>query len=109
MPDPVRAIVTDWKARSRKAFVSVENVTGFFASEDARVTLINLATGKEASTQAAGEFAGMTALSPTDRIPLAPGIVAVETGFFCGHPFCNIYQGSPLQIGQGKSEISSLN
>ncbi len=94
MPAPVRALVESWSTRHRKRFISVENSTGFYAAENARITMINLATGKTASAQAAGDFAGMTQLSPTDKIPLAPGIVAIEDGFFCGVPFLQIHQGT---------------
>jgi hypothetical protein len=99
MPEAVRQIVTEWQARYRKATISVENHPGFYASEDAKVTMINLGTGRAATAQAAGEFAGMTRLSPCDVIPLPVGVVAIEQGFFCGTPFLTVHQGSPEQIG----------
>lgn len=98
MPAVVANLVSAWKAQYGKAFISVENVTQFYPSEDARVTLFDLASGKSASATAAGDFAGYTNLSPNAPIPLMPGIVAVETGFFCGMPFLNLYQGSVKQI-----------
>ena len=30
MPEQVRAIVADWKAQYRKAFITVENTDGFY-------------------------------------------------------------------------------
>lgn len=97
--DPrVREIVVEWRNRYRKSFISVENRTSFFAREDMKVTMINLATGVRQDERVAGEFAGYTHLSPTAEIPLKPGIVAVVREFFCGTPYLTIYQGSPFQI-----------
>jgi hypothetical protein len=91
--DPrVRALVVEWKNRWHKAFICVSERDGFYAEESARVTMINLATGRSHRESVAGEMAGMTRLSPTDKIPVPPGCVAVETGFFCGEPFLTIYQ-----------------
>lgn len=98
MPEQVRAIVLAWRNRYRKTMISVTNTTGFYAAEDAHVTLINLGTGVSAHAQAAGEFAGFTRLSPADLIPLPVGVVAVEEGFFCGTPVLTVWQGSPEQI-----------
>lgn len=94
MPEQVRALVTDWQAQYRKAMITVKDVDGFYAWEDARVTMINLLTGAAGKEQAAGEFAGYTRLNPCDRIPVPHGCVAVETGFHCGVPFLTIYQGT---------------
>ena len=99
MQADVRALVIDWKERYNKAFITVENTDGFYADEDAKVTMINLLTEKTVSAHVAGEFAGYTKLSPTAKIPLQEGVVAVVTGFFCGHPYLNIYQGGAKQIG----------
>jgi len=99
MQDDVRAIVIDWKERYHKSFITVENTDGFYADEDAKVTMINILTDKIQTAQVAGDFAGMTKLSPTAKIPLAEGVVAVVTGFFLGHPYLNIYQASAPQIG----------
>ena len=99
MPTQVREIVTEWKARHNKAFITVENTNGFYPSEDAKVSMINLLTEKQQTARVAGEFAGMTPLSPTAKVPLTEGMVAVVTGFFCGHPYLNIYQGGNTQIG----------
>lgn len=99
MPEQVRSIVQAWRDRFHKTTISFQNTTGFYAAEDAKVTLINLGTGAMGTAQAAGEFAGMTRLSPCDVIPLPVGVVAVEQGFFCGTPFLTIWQGSPKQIG----------
>lgn len=101
MPEAVRAIVSDWKTHYGKAFISVENRTSFFVGEDSRVTLLNLIDGSAASAQAAGDFAGMTQLSPNAQIPLVPGVVAIEQGFFCGLPYLNLFQGCPKQIEVG--------
>jgi hypothetical protein len=98
MPEPVRNLVAEWKERYRKAHISVENVTGFYAPEDATVTMLNLTSGDEATARAAGEFAGYTKLSPTAKIPLPVGCVAVVKYFFCGHPMLTVYQGSNTQI-----------
>lgn len=101
MPAQVREIVTAWREKYGKATISVENTQGFYASEDARVTLLNLGTGRTATAQAAGEFAGMTRLSPCDVINLPVGVVAIEQGFFCGTPFLTVWQGAPKAITQG--------
>ena len=98
MPAELRAMVSAWRAQYGRAFISVENRDGFTADEDSRVTLINLDTKKTASAQVAGDFSGMTQLSPTANIPLAPGVVAVETGFFLGVPFLNVFQYAPKSI-----------
>ena len=98
MPVAVRTAVATWHARYRKRFISVENATSFCPSEDSHVTLFNLTTGVQGSARTAGEFAGMTRLSPCDPIPLPVGVVAVETGFFCGTPFLTIWQGCPTQL-----------
>lgn len=100
MPDAVRTRVIEWKARYKKAFIHVETVPKFYPGEDDRVTLINLSTGAEGSAQVAGEFAGLTALSPTAEIPLPVGVVAVVTGFFCGEPHLTVYQGSAPQLAE---------
>lgn len=93
--DPrVREVVEVWKARYRKAFISVENRQSFFPREDARITMLNLATGVQQKERAAGEFAGYTRLSPTAEVPLPVGVVAVVEEFFCGTPYLTIYQGA---------------
>lgn len=101
MPEPVRALVLDWKNRHRKSFISVVNTTKLCLQEDAKVTLINLLSGRQQTERVAGEFAGMTRLSPTADLTLSEGMVAVVTGFFCGHPWLTIYQASPVQIESG--------
>jgi hypothetical protein len=98
MPAQVRELVVEWKNTYHRIFISVETVPQFYAEENARVTMINLVTGAEASAQAAGDFAGWTKLSPGQAIPLPPGVVAVEKGFFCGVPFLTIHQGSNPQL-----------
>lgn len=96
MPEQVRNLVEDWRSQYRKAFVRVERCTSFCAAESARVTMINLSTGKGQREVVAGEFAGFTRLSPTAQIPVPEGCVAVEVGFFCGEPFLTIHQhGEP--------------
>jgi len=104
MPIEVRVLVNEWRAKYGKSFISVEHCETFCPDEDARVTVINLATGASQTERVAGEFAGMTRLSPTAEIPLPVGVVAVETGFFCGTPWLTIHQGSRKQIG---SEVVS--
>jgi hypothetical protein len=99
MPEQVREIVEAWRSRYHKAYISVENRPSFIAAEDSRVTLINLQTGRSGTERVAGEFAGMTRLSPCAEIPLPVGVVAVEESFFCGVPFLTLHQGSVPQIG----------
>jgi hypothetical protein len=101
MDERVRAIVADWKNQYRKSFITVENCDGFYADEDAKVTLINILTNKIVSAQVAGDFAGCTKLSPTAKIPVNIGVVAIVTGFFLGRPYLNIYQGSLPAIESG--------
>ena len=92
MPEQVRNLVMDWKNQYGKAFVRVERCASFCAEESSRVTMISLANGKSQREVVAGEFAGMTRLSPTAQIPVPEGCTAVETGFFCGEPFLVIHQ-----------------
>lgn len=98
MPSPVRNMVIDWKNQYRKAFVRVERCQSFCAEESARVTMFNLLTGAGQREVVAGEFAGMTRLSPTAQIPVPEGCVAVEAGFFCGEPFLVIHQHGNLEL-----------
>ena len=98
MPEQVRTIVSNWQKQYHKAFISVENADKCCPHEDAKVTIINLFTEKQQTERVAGEMAGYTKLSPTSTIPLPPGIIAVETGFFCGTPYCNILQNNKQQI-----------
>lgn len=114
MPHQVRVIVKEWRACHRKAFISVNNVTSFYPGEDAKVVMINLATGAAKQEQVAGEFAGMTKLSPTDAVPLPPGCVAVVTGFFLGHAWLTVYQNGdqfkvpPLKLSGVMVEVPAI-
>jgi hypothetical protein len=101
MPEAVRSIVAEWKARTRRTFISVENVQQFYPGEDAKVTMLNLTTGVSQYARAAGEWAGMTRLSPTAAVPLPVGIVAIVTEIFLGQHYLTIYQGSAPQIEGG--------
>jgi hypothetical protein len=94
MDERVATLVSEWAARYHKRAISVQDRDSLYVPEDARVTLLNLATGASGQAQAAGDFAGMTSLSPNARVPLPVGVVAVVTGFFCGVPFCEITQGT---------------
>lgn len=94
IPEPLRSIVAEWKLQYRKAKITVTRCDQFYASEDARITAISLLTGAEVSVRAAGEFAGLTKLSPTARIPVVPGVLFIERGFFCGVPFLTIYEST---------------
>jgi hypothetical protein len=98
MSPEVRAIVLAWKTKTRKTTISVETRPNFFIEEDARYTVINLATQESKSARAAGEWAGITGLLPGAECPLPVGVVVIETGYFLGVPFLNIYQGGPKQI-----------
>lgn len=100
MPRPVRVLVEDWRNRWHKSFISVVNRNEVPCQEDAKVTVINLLSGKAQTERVAGEFAGMTRLSPTADIPLPEGCVAVVTGIFLGHPWLTIYQGGKTQLAQ---------
>lgn len=92
MPEQVRRIVVEWKARHHKAFINVNDAKQLLPPEDASVTMINLTTGAQKEQRVAGEFAGYTRLSPTAIVPLPPGCVCVCTGFFLGHAWLSIYQ-----------------
>lgn len=98
MPQQVRYIVQDWRGRYGKTHISVETCPNFYIDEDARVTMINLMTNSQQTEQAAGDFSGMTRLSPASQIMLPEGMVAVVTGFFLGVPYLNIFQGGKNQI-----------
>ena len=99
MPPPVRALVVEWRNRWHKTCISVCTRTEVPAEEDAKVTLINLLTDRQQTERVAGEWAGMTRLSPTANIPLPEHCVAVVTGIFLGHPWLTIYQGKPGVVG----------
>ena len=101
MPDQVRALVQDWKDRWHKANISVQTVTQFCPSEDAKVVVINLLTTESKAVRVAGEWAGMTELSPTATVPLPEGCVAVVSGIFLGHPWLTLYQGGKPQLAGG--------
>lgn len=111
MDERVAAIVSEWAARYHKRSISVQDRDFLYVPEDARVTLLNLATGASGQAQAAGDFAGMTSLSPCARVPLPVGVVAVVTGFFCGVPFLEIVQGTgtPSRIlASGAPELQEV-
>lgn len=101
MPAPVRSLVMEWRDRWHKSFISVCNRTEVPMQEDAKITVINLLTESQQTERVAGEFAGLTRLSPTDNLPLPTGCVAVVTGIFLGHPWLTIYQHSPVQVESG--------
>lgn len=101
MPAPVRSLVIEWRDRWHKSFISVVNAPVLCLHEDAKVTVVNLLTEQQQTERVAGEFAGMTRLSPTAELRLTEGMVAVVSGFFCGHPWLTIYQASPVQIESG--------
>jgi hypothetical protein len=101
MPEPVRVIVQEWRDRYRKVHVSVVNCDRFMPSEDSKVAVINLFTGNSLTVRTAGDFAGMTKLSPCAVVPLPEGCVAVETGFFMGQPWLSIYQSGLTKAVSG--------
>lgn len=99
MPEHVRSVVQEWHQRHRKAFISVVDSATVPMQEDARVTVVNLLNGMVQSERVAGEWAGLTKLSPTGSATLPPHCVAVCSGFFLGVPWLTIYQ-SPGQSGK---------
>lgn len=109
MPEQVRSLVVAWQQRYHKRQISVVDAAKFSADEDSKVTMINLASGVSGSARVAGEFAGMTNLSPTAYIPLPVGCVAVETGFFCGTPFLTLWQGRSEHMIDVRAEAAILN
>lgn len=92
MPPQIAAAVSEWKSRHKKKFFTLSNVASFYPGEDAKVQMFNLLTGASKEQRVAGEWAGMSQLSPTDAVPLPPGCAAVVTGFFLGRPWLTIYQ-----------------
>jgi hypothetical protein len=98
MPEPVRRLVVEWRDKWHKSAINVVNKPEFYAQEDAKVVMINLITGAQLTQRVAGEFAGMTKLSPTATVPVPEGCVAVVSGFFLGNPWMTIYQGGKTQI-----------
>src|SRR3990167_9028351 len=86
MDSQVATLVKTWAARYRKVHIRVVTTTTFYPGEDAHVTIVNLTSGAQQHERVAGEFAGLTRLSPTSEISLPYGCVAVVTGFFCGTP-----------------------
>ena len=94
MPEPVRNLVKDWKAKYRKSFISVENRNSFFVPENAHITVLNLLSGKSANARGAGDFAGHDGLRPTEEVPLPYGTVAVVEEIFLGKPMLTVYQSS---------------
>jgi len=101
MPAPVRSLVIEWRDRWHKSFILVVNRTDVPMQEDAKVTVVNLLTEAQQTERVAGEFAGMTRISPTANLVLPAGCVAVVTGIFLGHPWLTIYQASPVQLESG--------
>lgn len=91
IPGPVRDLVAEWKARYRKSTISVERCTKVYVQEDARYTAFSPDLSASQTERAAGEWAGMTRLSPTAEITLPSGCTLVATGFFCGVPWLTLY------------------
>jgi hypothetical protein len=98
MPDLVRENVLRWREKYKKVTIQIENCTSFYTREDELIHMINILTGVQVGARTAGEYAGLTRLSPVDQIDLEPEVVAVCTGFFCGVPYLKIYQYSFPQL-----------
>lgn len=94
LPEPARVRVEEWRERYKRATVSVKDAEYLYFDEDAKVTMINLTTGKAADARGAGEFAGHAGLQPGKTMPLPRGIMAVVSGFFLGHAWLSIYRGA---------------
>lgn len=94
MPDEIRVVATEWKKKYRKRYAWVGTAESFYPAEDVTVRLFNLLSGATGKARVAGEFAGLAPLSPTGKIPLPHGTVAVVTYFFCGVPQLDIYQSA---------------
>lgn len=91
IPGPIRKMVEGWRLLYRKSTISVERCTKVYVQEDARYTAFSLDLSVSQTERAAGEWAGLTRLSPTAEIALPPGCTLVATGFFCGVPWLTLY------------------
>lgn len=91
LPAEVRTLVLAWKEQWHKAAFAVKYASRFYVEEDARFTGFSADLKKSLSIRAAGEWAGLTELTPGSHCPLPPGCTMVATGFFCGEPWLTIY------------------
>ena len=99
MPAQVGDAVKEWATQYHKRTISVNCVKTFSPGEDAKVTMVNLLTNASQTEHAAGEFAGLTRLSPCATIPLPYGCMAVVTGFYCGTPYLELYTSAEQKPG----------
>jgi len=101
MPEPVRQVVQEWALKHRRRQIAVEWRDSVFVHEDARYTVLNLLNGASQTERAAGEYAGMTRLSPTSEIPVVNGCVVIEDRIFLGQYFLTVYQPKAVQGAWG--------
>jgi len=94
LPPVLREIVEKFRKEKRKSHFNIEYRRKVFCQEDATYTAFSPDLSKKVVQRAAGEWAGMTRLSPTAEINLPPGGTIVETGYFLGVPFLNIFHNN---------------
>jgi len=95
LPPAIARIVSDFRERHHKSSISADRRSSFYIEEDARYTAFG-PDGRSMTVRASGEWAGVTALMPGSTCPLPENCCVVETGFFLGHAFLNIYENPAL-------------
>ena len=93
LPPSIAEIVKDFRDVHQKAFISVDRRPSFYIQEDARYTAFG-PDGRSMTVRASGEWSGITELAPGSNCPLPENCCVVETGYFLGHAFLNIYDNS---------------
>ena len=91
LPAPLAEKIREWGARYRKRQFSVSYATKVNCREDARYTAFSADFSRAVSQKAAGEFAGMTPLSPTAVIEIPSGSTVVEEDIFLGCPSLTVF------------------
>lgn len=91
LPKAVAEQVIEWKKQYRKRRIRIKNTEQVRVSEDSYYTAYSPEFSSSKTIQAAGEFAGMTSLSPTALIDIPFGAAVVEEQIFCGTPYLTIY------------------
>jgi len=91
MPEPIRAVVAEWRERYHKTTIGIEHCTSFYIEEDAHFTAFSPDLELTKSVRAGGEWAGATELRPGSRCPLPAGCTMIEEGLFCGVPYLTIF------------------
>jgi len=98
LPEQLAEMIAEWKREYHKAHFSVEDCTEFYAGEDDHLRAFSPDFKSSARLRVAGEWAGLTGVTPGDRCPLPVGCVVAATGIFCGWPWLHVYTNQGLKL-----------